>query len=868
MPSAQSQFAAEFITFLAAAAGLALVLLRSSLASRVAWGASLLAAGFFGVATAAFLHGSLIIEDGGDPVLLIVRALALAALAGGATTWAAGPNSQRVLWISTALLAVAVVAQLAELGSLADGVLAIGAIGLGTAVLAASRGAIAARVAASAAGSLLLVVLVLSLALSAVLSNTVEDEARSRLVGRANLEATDVEDSPADAVGVATLEASYLTTTATDAVKAQAVAPGKTQRFDQLIRSLARTQSFSLAYFARQEAGPASRLVPVASADTRENLADLPPEVMVALASDELLTKVACGSSQSGLLQSGQRVLSVGAFPACVDGKMLGVVAGVVFIDDAFLDAQSRDDDELSLALVSRTGVVASVGDQASRSTLIDLANETIADGSAHLRNTSDRYLASSPVPKDRPALALIASTSTSVVSSTRDELVRTLFLIALGGTLLALLLAAVVGDRIGSGVRRLTAAAESIQRGDLDVRAGVVTEDEVGVLGTAFDSMAASIEEKTSALRQAAADEARLRNRLEAVVAGMGEALLAVDSEGVITDFNRAAEELTGVAASDARGRRADAVLRLMSDEGEDLSRRLRTPLARRWTAFATVVLPDEGEVPVEVSGGALRDVDGELTGGVFVLRDLRTEREVERMKNEFLAHIGHELRTPLTPLIGYAELITRRGDQFGPTQIQGLMEEILTAARRLQRIIELLEFVASSGAGRLPLRTEELNLRDLLDNALERWADRADERHPISRRLARGLPPVVADPRWISVSIDELLDNAVKFSPDGGKIAVTATVADNGSGPGVEIAVVDRGKGMTDDERAAAFGEFVQGDGSDTRAYGGLGLGLALVQRVAQAHGGSVTCESAPGKGSKFSIFLPAEPIKKSRR
>ena len=128
--------------------------------------------------------------------------------------------------------------------------------------------------------------------------------------------------------------------------------------------------------------------------------------------------------------------------------------------------------------------------------------------------------------------------------------------------------------------------------------------------------------------------------------------------------------------------------------------------------------------------------------------------------------------------------------------------------------------------------------------------------------------LPAVVADPRWISVSVDELLDNAVKFSPGGGKIAVSATVADNGSGPGVEIAVVDRGKGMTEEERAAAFGEFVQGDGSDTRQYGGLGLGLALVQRVAQAHGGTVKCESVPGKGSKFSIFLPAAPIERARR
>ena len=128
------------------------------------------------------------------------------------------------------------------------------------------------------------------------------------------------------------------------------------------------------------------------------------------------------------------------------------------------------------------------------------------------------------------------------------------------------------------------------------------------------------------------------------------------------------------------------------------------------------------------------------------------------------------------------------------------------------------------------------------------------------IGRRIARGTPLVDADRRWLAMSIDELIDNAVKFSPNGGKIMVTAIGADNGNGQGVEISVIDRGKGMTAEEQAAAFGEFVQGDASDTRRFGGLGLGLALVKRVVDGHGGSVTCVSRPGKGSAFTIFLPA--------
>lgn len=143
--------------------------------------------------------------------------------------------------------------------------------------------------------------------------------------------------------------------------------------------------------------------------------------------------------------------------------------------------------------------------------------------------------------------------------------------------------MAALVGDRITAGLRRLTLAAQSIQHGDIGRRAAITSDDEVGVLGAAFDSMAASIEDKATALQAAADDETRLRNRLEAVVAGMGDALVAVDRDGRITDFNQAAAELTGISAASAQGRSADEVLNLVGEDGISLGFRLRTPSAAR---------------------------------------------------------------------------------------------------------------------------------------------------------------------------------------------------------------------------------------------------------------------------------------------
>src|SRR5204863_2055457 len=133
-----------------------------------------------------------------------------------------------------------------------------------------------------------------------------------------------------------------------------------------------------------------------------------------------------------------------------------------------------------------------------------------------------------------------------------------------------------------------------------LGVRAGIKSEDEVGLLGAAFDSMVVSIEEKTTALRDAADAEAGLRNRMEAVVAGVGDALIAVDSDGNVTDFNRAAEELTGVSAPVARSRPLPDIVSVRGDDGADLAARAAVPNASRWHATGEIVAGDRTQVPV----------------------------------------------------------------------------------------------------------------------------------------------------------------------------------------------------------------------------------------------------------------------------
>ncbi len=125
----------------------------------------------------------------------------------------------------------------------------------------------------------------------------------------------------------------------------------------------------------------------------------------------------------------------------------------------------------------------------------------------------------------------------------------------------------------------------------------------------------------------------------------------------------------------------------------------------------------------------------------------------------------------------------------------------------------------------------------------------------------MAAGTPPILADRTYLLQSLDELIDNAVKYSPGGGKVVVSASATTDDGVPRMRISVSDDGLGIPPDRLDSIFDDFTQGDASATRRFGGLGLGLSLVHRIVRAHGGELTCDSVPGKGSRFSMILPME-------
>ncbi len=458
----------------------------------------------------------------------------------------------------------------------------------------------------------------------------------------------------------------------------------------------------------------------------------------------------------------------------------------------------------------------------------------------------------------ETPVGALALSSPDRVIAQTREDVTRTLFLVAMGTGFIALALAWLSGRRISRPIQRLTQTAMAVREGRLDAKADVGGSDEVGRLGDTFNEMTDALMSMTTDLRAAALEEGRLRSRIEAIIQSMADGLVAVDHEKSILAFNAEAELLTGVKSSQAVGRPVDEVIEVLDGQGEPSTLPI-FELTEGSIGGVFLARASGSPVPVAVTSAVLRGEDGKIAGGVAVIRDMSQEHDFERMKSEFLSNISHELRTPLTPIKGFAELMGRKGLSYERTQ--HFSKGILESTGRLERIVELLVDFSAMEAGRLAPKRTPVDIRALIERLGESWLERSPG-HEFVIEAPESLPAVVGDERLLKRTIEEMIDNAVKFSPGGGAISVSARrVASNGSeGPGVvEIVVSDQGIGITSEDLPRIFSDFHQIDGSATRTYGGLGLGLAFVRRIVEAHSGTIEVASEPGQGSTFTITLP---------
>jgi two-component system, OmpR family, sensor kinase len=317
---------------------------------------------------------------------------------------------------------------------------------------------------------------------------------------------------------------------------------------------------------------------------------------------------------------------------------------------------------------------------------------------------------------------------------------------------------------------------------------------------------------------------------------------------------------ELLAYAVAEWRGPGAPEILRFASFLGgillvlalvsAPLARTLVAPMEKLTRAARAL---GEGDLSTR-SGIRRRDEVGELARAFDEMAE-RLERLV-RNERELLANVSHELRTPLSRIRvalelaaeGDAERARRYLREIGAdlAELEQLVEDVLTAAR--------LEAHANKGGNGFPLHATAVNAGEFIDSAARRFREAWPSRSLIEE-VAPGLPVIHADPVLLRRVLENLLDNARKYSEDGKPITLRAAVADGT----LRVELVDEGIGMSEDDLRQLFTPFFRTDRSRARGTGGVGLGLALARRIVEAHGGSLTASSAPGRGSTFTVRLP---------
>ena len=369
--------------------------------------------------------------------------------------------------------------------------------------------------------------------------------------------------------------------------------------------------------------------------------------------------------------------------------------------------------------------------------------------------------------------------------------------------------------------------------------RARVWREEEVEAL-TALAGNASAVLSNAELYQRVALE----RERSYAILSNIADGIVAVDREGKVVLWNESAEAITGVPGAAALGRTPVEVLQrelASSDEG---------------TAGERLLSIQRGgdEVWLSLTEAVMHDPVGSVSGRIFAFRDVSSERIVEEMKSTFVSTVSHQLRAPLTSIYGFAETLLRRDVLFGEEERRTFLEYIASEAQRLTTIVDTLLSVARLEAGDMQVELTPTDLRAVVSDAISSVQEGAIVN---GHRFVLELPdePLAAsaDREKLGQILRNLLDNAVKFSPDGG----TVTVEAHRRAGRVEVRVVDQGEGIPEAEREHIFSKFHRAD--STGGHGGAGLGLFIARGLVLAMGGRIWVDSAEGGGSSFAFELP---------
>lgn len=435
----------------------------------------------------------------------------------------------------------------------------------------------------------------------------------------------------------------------------------------------------------------------------------------------------------------------------------------------------------------------------------------------------------------------------------------RNVSIMFLTASLLAVVVAAVasmfISRAITKPIEELRQQAMQVADGDYSAQVQIYSNDELGQLGAAFNTLSARIE-------QTQEQSESERRRLDSVLSHMTDGVIATDRHGNVSIINQMAQDFLNIKADDAINKPISQILGLGEEyTSQDL-------ISSQSDMQVTVNGGTNDEMILHASFTLIKRVTGFVSGAVCVLHDVTEQIKNEDEQRQFVSNVSHELRTPLTSVRAYIEALNEgawKDPEIAPQFLQVTQDE----TERMIRMVNDLLVLSRMDRGTTKLELEWVNFTDFVSHLLNRFdmivehdqgeAQSESKQYVIKRDLGNQALWIEIDTDQMMRVIDNIMNNAIKYSPDGGTITVRLQQRQNQ----VLLSIADQGLGISRKDLSKIFDRFYRADKARSRAQGGTGLGLAIAKEIVNAHGGKIWADSREGHGSTFYISLPYEPM-----
>lgn len=441
-------------------------------------------------------------------------------------------------------------------------------------------------------------------------------------------------------------------------------------------------------------------------------------------------------------------------------------------------------------------------------------------------------------------SVALPSNFIASTISVSRQQFtaIFTLAIVAvfMGGFLIA--------RRITNPIQHLVDTAVAVTKGDLNRRSNLTGRDEVGQLSRSFDEMTATLAERNQELNQQ-------RSQLKAILDSIVDGIIVLDTHDHILSLNPAAEQLLADLARDF----FSGPMRELSTSTNGLHAKAITSMNDLIALPAATRLPRRYQVGNRVLSALSAPVIDKhevQIGTVIVLRDITREVEADNLKSAFITSISHELRTPLTVIKAYANLMQTKANGHMDENQKQFIKYINKGSEELEHHIEQLIRISEIEAGTINMNMRPVNMQSLVDSAVTRWHDRfAQKEIGLEVTVPDDGLWVQADAEHLTRAIENLLSNALTYTPEGGHVELALRDQNHT----VRLDVLDNGIGIAVADHPHLFNRFFRANNNVNFAARGVGLGLYITRTVVELHGGHVSVDSELGVGSTFTIELP---------